>query len=129
MSCWGGPGSAVAPKSHALGAAVARQLDALDDPVPRPLLRGLGAVEVSRRYVIPELIMSKCLPFWARVIRAFGGLARPLRHVGIFLLLHFMLLMIITGIPMTIITLPVVYPFIRKPMVSYISRLKRPAET
>jgi hypothetical protein len=48
--------------------------------------------------------------------------------VGIFLFIHFLLLMIITGIPMSIVTLPLVYPFIRKPMASYISRLRQPTE-
>jgi hypothetical protein len=112
-----------------LGAAVVRQIDELDDPAAKPFLRGLGAVEVNRRYVIPEVVMSRCLPFWAHVIRGFGRLARPLRHVGIFIFLHFLLFMIITGIPVTIITLPLVYPFIRKPMASYISRLRQPTET
>jgi hypothetical protein len=111
-----------------LGTAVVRQLDELDDPAAGAFLRGLGAVEVNRRYVIPELVASRFFPFWARVIRGFGHLGRPLRHVGIFLFMHFLLLMIITGIPMTIITLPLVYPFIRKPMASYISRLRQPTE-
>jgi hypothetical protein len=62
------------------------------------------------------------------VIRAFGHLGRPLRHVGIFLYIHFLLLMIALGIPMTIITLPLVYPFVRKRMASYISSLRQPTE-
>ena len=37
---------------RSLGEAVARQFDALAGPNGRPLLRGLGAVEVNRRYVI-----------------------------------------------------------------------------
>ena len=111
-----------------LGKAVARRLDTLSDAAPQPLLKGLGAVEVNRRYVIPELVASRCFPVWARIIRGFGRLGRPLRHVGIFLFIHFLLLMIITGIPLTIITLPIVYPFVRRPMASYISRLMQPTE-
>ena len=112
-----------------LGAAVARQLDALDDPVGRPLLRGMNAVEVNRRYVIPEWVASRCFPFWARLIRGCGRLGTAWRHVGIFLFVHFLLFMILTGIPMTIITLPLVYPFIRKPMAAYVSRLMEPTES
>ena len=116
-------------RMHSLGTAVAGQLDGLDEPAARPMLRGLGAVEVNRRYVIPEWIASRCFPFWARVIRGFGRVRRPLRHVGIFFFMNFLLLMIITGIPVCILTLPIVYPFVRKPMASYISRLKQPTES
>jgi hypothetical protein len=112
-----------------LGAAVARQLDVLEDPAQRALLRGMNAVEVNRRYVIPEWIASRFFPMWAHVIRGFGRLGAAWRHVGIFLFIHFLLFMILAGIPMTIITLPLVYPFIRKPMAAYVSRLKQPTES
>jgi hypothetical protein len=117
-----------AERMSTLGAAVARQSDTLDDPAAGPLLRGLGAVEVNRRYVIPEFVASRVFPLWAHVIRGFGWLGRPLRHVGIFLFIHFLLLMIVLGIPLTIITLPVVYPFVRRRMISYIAHLKEPTE-
>jgi len=115
-------------RARRLGEALAGQVGTIDFGTGRSLLRGLGAVEVNRRYVIPEWVASQVFPFWARVIRLFGRLGRPWRHVGIFLFIHFLLLMIVTGIPMTILTLPVVYPFVRKPMNGYIARLKQPTE-
>lgn len=118
-----------AQRTQSLGEAVARRLDDWGDPSAGPMLRGLGAVSVNRRYVIPELVASRFFPFWARLIRLFGVPWRPLRHVGIFLFIHFLLLMIITGIPMTIITLPIVYPFVRKSMARYVSRLQEPSES
>lgn len=111
-----------------LGEALAGRLEALDQPHDRPLLRGLGAVEVNGRYVIAEAVAAKVFPFWARVIRGFGRIGRPLRHVGIFLFIHFLLLMIVTGIPLTIITLPLVYPFVRKRLAAHVARLKQPTE-
>ena len=111
-----------------LGAAMAQRLDRLDDPNGPSLLRGLGAVEVNRRYVIAERVAAGVFPFWARVIRLFGRVGRPLRHVGIFLFIHFLLLMIVVGIPLTIITLPLVYPFVRGRMAEYVARLKQPTE-
>lgn len=116
-------------RMNLLGAAVARQIGAWADPGSRPLLRGMNAVVVNRRYVIPEWVASGCFPFWARVIRGFGRLGAGWRHVGIFLFVHFLLFMILTGIPVTMITLPLVYPFIRKPMAAYVSRLKQPTES
>ena len=112
-----------------LGSAVAQRLGDLADPAARPLLRGLGAVEVNRRYVIPELVAASFFPFWARAIRGLGRLGAPLRHVGVFLFLHFLLLMIVSGIPLSILTLPVVYPFVRKTMAAHISRLRQPTES
>jgi hypothetical protein len=113
---------------RSLGEAVARQCDTLAGPNVRPLLRGLGAVEVNGRYVIAERVAACFFPFWARVIRLFGRAARPLRHVGIFLFMHFLLLMIVVGIPLTILTFPIVHPFVRKRMAAYISQLKQPTE-
>jgi hypothetical protein len=113
---------------RSLGESVARQLDALACEDGQPLLRGLGAVTVNGRYVIAEWVAARVFVFWAHVIRTLGRIARPLRHVGIFLFLHFLLLMIVVGIPSTIITLPLVYPFVRKRMAAYISQLRQPTE-
>jgi len=112
----------------ALGEALARQLDALDEPAGRPLLTGLGAVEVNRRYVVPEMVAGRVFPFWARVIRGFGRIGRPLRHVGIFLFIHFLLLMILS-IPVAILTMPIVYPLMRGRIAERIALLKQPTET
>jgi hypothetical protein len=116
-------------RMNAFGLEVAKRLPARDDQDMRPFLRGLNAVQVNRRYVIPEWIASRFFPVWARVIRCFGRPGSRWRHVGIFLFIHFLLFMIITGIPVTIITLPLVYPFIRKPMAAYVSRLQQPTES
>jgi hypothetical protein len=130
---WGLPPAGLGDEEPArmqrLGRVAAGQLDALRDPRAGSLLRGHGAVEVNRRYVIPELVASRCFPFWARLIRMFGRLGAPLRHVGIFLFVHFLLLMIVAGIPLTIITLPIVYPFARKSMAAYVSRVREPTES
>ncbi len=111
-----------------LGEAIARQSGALDSPHAQSLLRGLDAAKVNGRYVIAEYVAARVFPFWARVIRRFGRPDRPLRHVGIFLFIHFLLLMIVVGIPLTIVTLPVVYPFVRGRMTAYIAELKQPTE-
>ena len=115
-------------RMRSLGAAVAGQLDALDDPAGRPLLRGRGAVEVNRRYVMPELVAARFFPVWARIIRGLGRWGRPLRHVGIFLFINFLLLMIVLGIPLTLITLPLAYPLVRKRIAARVALLKEPTE-
>jgi hypothetical protein len=126
------PPAGIAPEEYArvgrLGAAVAGRRDTILSADTQPLLRGLGAVQVNARYVIAECVAARVFPLWARVIRGLGRIWHPLRHVGIFLFLHFLLLMILLGIPLTIITLPLVYPFVRKPMTAYIARLRQPSE-
>jgi hypothetical protein len=110
-----------------LGETVARQLDTLDDPAAGPLLRGMGAVEVNRRYVVPERVGWRCFRIWARVIRWLGRFGRPLRSVGIFLFVHFLLLLIVLGIPLAMLMMPVTYPFVRKGLEREITRLKEPS--
>jgi hypothetical protein len=113
---------------HTLGEAIARQLDALDSSGATPLLRGLGAAKVNNRYVVAEYIGEPVFRFWGRVIRLCGQAWRPLRYVGIFLFMISLVLLIVLGIPFSIVTLPLVYPLVRKSRSAYIAQLKQPSE-
>ena len=53
----------------------------------------------------------------------------PLRSVGIFLFIHFLLLMIVAGIPLSVLTLPLVYPLTRRSTAARLAHLKQPTES
>ncbi len=54
------------------GKRLANNIEALSDYSHQPMLKGLGAVEVNQRYVIPELIGRVLYRPWAKIARFFG---------------------------------------------------------
>ncbi|BAZ66515.1 MAG: hypothetical protein KME28_18360 [Pelatocladus maniniholoensis HA4357-MV3] len=54
------------------GKRLANNIDVLSDYSHQPMLKGLGAVEVNQRYVIPELIGRLLYHPWAKIARFFG---------------------------------------------------------
>lgn len=54
------------------GERIVNNLAALSDNSHQPMLKGLGAVEVNQRYVIPELIGRMVYRPWAKIARFFG---------------------------------------------------------
>ena len=109
------------------GRAINERRQVLDEQPPRPMLRGLGAVQVERRYVIPELIGRFTFPFWARMIRAAGPPDGVARRVLTFVFVLYLVLAIVLIIPASVLAGLLLYPVIRVPLRSYIDRLKAPS--
>jgi hypothetical protein len=110
-----------------LGAAIAERLDV--DAPPTPLLHGLGAVTVNERYVIPELVGRYCFRGWAPVLHRLGRYLRSLRWIGVWLFMLFLVGMILTALPLTVVLTFFLKPVVRGPLQSYIVRLKEPSGT
>lgn len=109
------------------GRAINERRIYLDAEPPRPLLRGLGAVQVERRYVIPELIGRFTFPIWARMIRAAGPQGGPARRFLTLLFVIYLVLAIVLVIPASVLVSFLLYPLIRGPLRVYIDRLKAPS--
>jgi hypothetical protein len=93
----------------------------------RPLLTGLGAVEIQRRFVVPELIARVLFPPWARFVRLFGPPGRPLRRLALALFALNLILTILVVLPISIVLRALLHPFLRRPLDAYIARLKAPS--
>ena len=95
-----------------LGSVVAERLKQAPNDWPREsLLRGVGAVQVKRRYVIPELIGLAICRFWARLVLwagRFGSVPRRLAEYGYMAML---LSMVLCGMPVTLLLLLLASPF------------------
>jgi len=109
------------------GMAINERRHLLDEQPPRPMLRGLGAVQVERRYVIPELIGRFTFPFWARLIRAAGPPGGALRAILTAGFVVYLVLAILLLIPASVVAGLLLYPLIRNPLRGYIDRLKAPS--
>ena len=109
------------------GRAVTEGLRELDGPAAEPFLRGLGAVKVEERYVLPELVGRFSFPFWARVIAACGppgALARSLATAAFRLFLVFAILVVV---PALLVIRILAYPLLRKRIRAYADRLRSPS--
>lgn len=92
-----------------------------------PLLRGLGAVEVEQRFVVPELIGKLSFPFWARVVRLFGPPGARARVLPLTVFAVYLVLAILVLIPVSILLRILLHPFVRGPLHAYVERLESPS--
>ncbi|MBD2433572.1 MULTISPECIES: hypothetical protein [Fischerella] len=109
------------------GKRIANNLAALSDSSHQPMLKGLGAVEVNQRYVIPEVIGHLVYRPWAKIVRFFGkqGSWSRIPIICIFAV------QLIFAIPIVLIVSTVVQflfsPLIHKKIASYVELLKSPS--
>ena len=79
------------------------------DPVSASLLPGEPAVTVRRWLIGPELLGWYCFNGWGHLIRALGRLGKAPRAVGVWGFALFLVLLILVGLPLTLIGTPILY--------------------
>ena len=109
------------------GRAINERRHLLDAEPARPMLRGLGAVQVERRYVIAELVGRFTFPFWARLIRAAGPPDGMARRFLTLLFVAWLVMAILLVIPASVLVSLLFYPLLKGPLRGYIDRLKAPS--
>jgi hypothetical protein len=109
------------------GAVLNDRRHELDRSGAASLLRGLGAVQVERRYVVPELIGRFSFPLWARAIAAVGPDGSFARRLLTLLFVFYLAGAILVLVPLGILLSLLLYPIIRSPLRAYIERLKAPS--
>jgi hypothetical protein len=110
-----------------LGEAARARLDQLRQPQPQPLLRGLDAVAVNRRYLIPELIGWYLFRAWAHVLRRLGRLGGTVRYGGVVLFIVFLVTLLTVVMPVVLLVSALFHPLVRKASQSYAERLAEPS--
>ncbi len=107
-------------------ARVAAQRLAAVDAVDGPLLAGEPAVKVKRWLIGPELAGAGAFRLWARLIRSMGRMGRTARAVGVWGFALFLVLMILVGLPLTLIATPILYLLARGWLERTAARLAAP---
>lgn len=109
------------------GWQIANNLAALSDSSNRPLLKGLGAVEVNKCYVIPEIIGRIIYEQWAKLARFFGKPGswkrKPIAYLFGFHLLFTIPMVLMISMVIKILLSPILYQKIE----AYIDVLKSPS--
>lgn len=109
-----------------LGVALAEQRERIKSREAASYLRGLDAVHVNRRYVIPERMARGVFYAWAKGLEGSGRIWVGFRHIGTFLFGNFLLTMILTGIPLVFLGQWLLSPLLGGWLGKYVAQLEAP---
>jgi len=113
--------------------AAARFGRALADALPLlqslrgPLLSGLAAVKVIPGYVTGEKIVHRSFRIWGGLLRAIGKPGNPLRRLVLVVYIAFLVVMILTVMPISVIVRALLRPLLRKQLDAEVARLEAPS--
>lgn len=95
------------------GRAIAAQLPQQSRD-PQPMLRGLGAVKVRERLIASEAIAHRSFLIWGKLLRRIGGQESLPRKCVLLLYVLFLIVMILTVVPLSALLKRVFGPLFRK---------------
>jgi hypothetical protein len=114
-------------------ASAARFGRALADALPDvksatgPLFTGLGAVRVNPGYIAGEKIAHRSFMLWGRLLRALGRPGRPLRRAVLLVYVLFLVGMILTVLPVSMLVRALLKPLLRRQLAAEVARLEAPS--
>lgn len=114
-------------------AAAARFGRALADALPQvqsapgPVLTGLRAAKVNPGYVAGERIARRSFLVWGRLLRAIGPGGHPLRRLVLVVYAVFLVAMILTVMPVSILLRALLRPLLRRKLDAEVARLEAPS--
>ncbi len=94
---------------------------------PLSLLNGLGAVRVNPGYVMGEKIAHRSFYVWGKLLKAVGGPGTLRRRIMLVVYVVFLVTMIVTVLPLSIIVRAVLRPFLRRKLDAEVARLEAPS--
>lgn len=92
-----------------------------------PLLAGLGAVKVNPGYIAGEKIAHRSFMLWGRLLRAIGKPGNPLRRGVLVIYILFLITMILTVMPLSILLRALLRPLLRERLDAEVTRLEGPS--
>lgn len=95
------------------GVAIAQQLPARSRDSHEPMLENLQAVVVNERLIASEKIAKRSFMIWGKLLRAIGAPSSPLRRTVLCLYIVFLVLMILTVVPVSALIKRLFSPFTR----------------
>jgi hypothetical protein len=114
---WGFPRAGVSDNDIAacdrFGHAVVSGLRAGADTAASPMLRGLRACVVDDRLIASERIGIRSFRIWGKLLRALGKPGAPLRRMALVFYVVFLLTLIVTVVPVTMLLKSTLRPLLR----------------
>jgi hypothetical protein len=109
------------------GEAIRRQLDTLPRADAGPLLRGLGAIHVNRRYVLADLLGWYWFRAWAHFLKLLGRFGPLPRRAGVYCFVVCLVFAIVVAIPLSMGARLLLWPLMRRWTAAYVRRLEQPS--
>jgi hypothetical protein len=100
--------------SARFGQAIKDALEHDREKSKEPLLKGLGAVSVNEKLIMSERIGHRSFLVWGKILKKIGKPKSRIRRVFLFVYLLFLVSMIITVVPLTLLLRRVFYPLMKK---------------
>jgi hypothetical protein len=92
-----------------------------------PLFSGLGAAKVNPGLVAGEKIAHRSFMLWGRLLRAIGPPGNPLRRVVLVAYILFLVSMILTVLPVSMLVRALLRPVLRERLDAEVARLEGPS--
>lgn len=116
-SFWGLPAAGVdageiracARFGHALVDALGRDAEQSG----QPMLQGLGACRVDARLIASEKVGLRSFRLWGKLLRALGKPGTPLRRIGLFFYMLFLIALILTVLPISMLLKALLRPLLK----------------
>ncbi len=110
------------------GRALADGLSKLEGRPPyASLLNGLGAVRVNPGYIMGEKIAHRSFYIWGKLLKSVGGPGTLRRRIMLLVYIVFLVTMILTVLPLSIVVRAVLRPFFRRKLDAEVARLEGPS--
>ncbi|MDR1615343.1 MAG: dialkylresorcinol condensing enzyme [Campylobacteraceae bacterium] len=101
-------------KSARFGQAMSNALKNDLEKSKKPLLKGLGAVNVNEKLIMSEKIGHRSFLVWGKILKKIGKKENKIRRIFLFIYLLFLVSMIITIVPLTLFLRKLFYPLMKK---------------
>jgi len=128
----GFPPAGIAAEDIAAASRFGRRLvEALGDDLEwgdKPLLTDLNAVNVNGKLIASEKIAKRSFMIWSRLVKKAGGVAGRLgRNLVITVYFVFLLLMIMTVVPLNLLLRRLIYPFRKSAIDRAVAEYEQPS--
>lgn len=96
------------------GERIAAQLTRSAEKLSEPMLRGLGAVKIKDKTLASEIMAHRSFRIWSRLLMSLGGPDSVARRLGLMVYVIFLLLLILTLVPINALLKKLLAPFSRR---------------
>lgn len=100
-------------KAERFGKAIASRLTGSDEKICSPMLKGLGAVQIQDKLIASEKIGHRSFVIWSRLLKSLGPQFSRRRYAGLLVYVVFLILMIITVVPVTTLLKKIFAPLMK----------------
>ena len=93
----------------------------------KPLLKNLNAVNVNGKLIASEIIATRSFHIWSKIVKLFGKPKTFTRKVGITIYVTFLLLLILSVVPINILVRKILNIFQKEKLISLEEKYEKPS--